>query len=89
MSTQRKLIQFYGGALDGHRQDVSERTKALPKFLHLEISGNTYRLLAKQPLMPNAATSSIAVYELRAVNGVERYCFVAAKRPTYKPAADR
>jgi hypothetical protein len=89
MSTHRKLIQFYGGALDGHLQDVSERKTALPKLLHLEISTNTYRMLEKQPLMPDAATSSIAVYELRAVNGVERYCLVAAKKPTYKPTADR
>jgi hypothetical protein len=88
MPTHRKLIQFYGGALDGHRQDISQR-KALPKVLHLEISSNTYRMLARQPLLPDASTSSIAVYELRAVNGVERYCFVAAAKPTQKPTADR
>jgi hypothetical protein len=89
MPTNRKLIQFYGGALDGHRQDISEREKALPKLLHLEISANTYRTLAKQPLMPDASTSSIAVYELRAVNGADRYCFVAAKKATQKPLTDR
>lgn len=87
MATQRKLVQFYGGALDGHRQDVSERKTALPKLLHLEISTNTYRLLAKQPLIANAATSSIAVYELRSVNGVDRYCFIAAKKSNVE--ADR
>jgi hypothetical protein len=89
MPSNRKLIQFHGGPLDGHRQDISERTKALPKLLDLEISLNTYRMLAKRPLVPDASTSSIAVYELRAVNGVDRYCFVAAKKPTQKPLADR
>ena len=85
MPTHRKLVQFHGGPLDGHRQDVSERNKALPKVLHLEINPNIYRMLAKQPQIPDAATSSIAVYELRAVNGVDRYCFVAAKKPSQRP----
>ena len=85
MPTHHKLVQFHGGPLDGHRQDVSERNKALPKVLHLEISPNIYRTLAKQPLMPDAATSSIAVYELRAVNGADRYCFVGARKPSPKP----
>jgi hypothetical protein len=89
MPTHPKLIQFYGGPLDGHLQDITYRTKALPNLLHLEISTNTYRMLEKLPLTPDAATSSIAVYELRAVNGVECYCFVAATKHTHKPTADR
>ncbi|MGH7135630.1 MAG: hypothetical protein ACREHD_07810 [Pirellulales bacterium] len=89
MPTNRKLIQFYGGPLDGHRQDISERKKALPNLLHLEISSNTYRTLAKQPPTPHATTTSIAAYELRSVNGVERYYFVAAQKPAQKPIADR
>ena len=88
MSTHRKLIQFYGGPLDGHRQDISERKAALPTLLHLEISLNTYRILAKQPPMADALPSSTAVYELRAVKGEDRYCFVAAKKPSQKPIAD-
>lgn len=88
MPTNRKLIQFYGGPLDGHRQDISERKAALPTSLHLEISSNTYRILAKQPPMPDALPSSIAVYELREVEDEDRYCFVAAKKPTQKPIAD-
>ena len=88
MPTNRKLIQFHGGPLDGHRQDISERKAALPKVLHLEISVNTYRILAKKPPRPDALPSSIAVYELRALNGENRYCFVAAKRPSQKPIAD-
>ncbi|HWB10827.1 MAG TPA: hypothetical protein VG826_16475 [Pirellulales bacterium] len=89
MPTHRKLIQFHGGPLDGHRQDISGRTKALPNVLHLEIGPNVYRMLAKQPPIIDACTSSIAVYELRVVNGVDRYCFLAAKKPTQKPLADR
>ena len=89
MPTHRKLIQFHGGPLDGHRQDISERNKALPKVLHLEISANVYRMLAERPPIPDAATSSMAIYELRAINGVDRYSFVKAKKPTQKPIADR
>lgn len=89
MPTNRKLIPFYGGPLDGHRQDISERKKALPTLLHLEISSNTYRILAKQPPTPDAATTSLAIYELRSVNGAERYYFVAAKKPAQRPIADR
>lgn len=88
MPTNRKLIQFYGGPLDGHRQDISQRKTTLPTLLHLEIGLNTFRILAKQPQAPDALPSSVAVYELRAVNGVERYCFFAAKKPTQKPIAD-
>lgn len=88
MPANRKLIQFYGGPLDGHRQDISERKTALPTLLHLDISLNTYRILAKQPPIPDASTSSIAVYELRVVNGENRYCFVVAMKPTQKPMAD-
>jgi hypothetical protein len=88
MPTNRKLIQFHGGPLDGHRQDISERKAALPTSLNLEISVNTFHNLAKEPLMPDALPSSIAVYELRAVKGEDRYCFVAAKKPTQKPIAD-
>jgi hypothetical protein len=85
MPTHRKLIQFQGGPLDGHRQDISERNKALPKVLHLEISANIYRMLAKQPPTPDATTTSIAIYKLRAINGADRYCFVSAKKPAPKP----
>jgi hypothetical protein len=89
MPTNRKLIQFYGGPLDGHRQDISERRNALPTSLHLDISSNTYRILAKQEPTPDATTTSLAIYELRLVNGADRYCFVAAKKPAQKPTADR
>lgn len=88
MPTNRKLIQFHGGPLDGHRQDISERKAALPTLLHLEISLNTYRILAKESPMPDALPSSIAVYELRVVKGEDGYCFVAAKKPSKKPIAD-
>jgi hypothetical protein len=89
MPSNRKLIQFYGGPLDGHRQDISDRKTALPALLQLEISLNTYRMLARQPPTPDVFPSSIAVYELRAVNGADRYCFIAAKKPSKKPIADR
>lgn len=89
MPTNRKLIQFHGGPLDGHRQDISQRKAALPTLLHLEISLNTYRILAKQPPTPDAFPSSVAVYELRAAKGEDRYCFVASKKPSQKPIADR
>lgn len=89
MPTNRKLIQFYGGPLDGHRQDISQRKKALPTLLHLEISANTYRILANQPPAPDASTTSLAIYELRLINDADRYCFVAAKKPAQKPIADR
>ena len=85
MPTHRKLIQFHGGPLDGHLQDISDREKALPNVLHLEIGPNLYRMLAKQPPIPDASTSSIAVYELKVVTRVARYCFVAVKKPSPKP----
>lgn len=50
---------------------------------------NTFHNLAKKPLMPDALPSSIAVYELRMANGQDRYYFVAAKKPSQKPIADR
>ncbi len=89
MPNHPKFIQFFGGPLDGHRQDLSARKKPLPTLLHLEISRNTYRLLGNQPLKPDAPTTSLAIYELRTVNGVDRYGFVAAKKPAQKRTADR
>lgn len=89
MPNDRKLIPFFGGPLDGHRQDVSQRKQELPTLLHLEISSNTYRILANQPPSPDAAATSLAIYELRRVNGADGYCFVEAKKPTQKPTADR
>ena len=41
MPNPRRFIQFFGGPLDGHRQNLSERKEALPTCLHLEISSNT------------------------------------------------
>ncbi len=84
-----KFIRFFGGPLDGHRQDLSQRKTALPTLLNLEISPNTLRLLAKQPLKPGVPTTSVAVYQLRTVDAEQRYCFVAAKKPAQKPTADR
>jgi len=84
-----EFIQFIGGPLDGHRQDLSARKHPIPTLLHLEISRNTYRLLAHQPLKPDAPTTSRATYELRMVEGVGRYCFVAARKPAEKPTAGR
>ncbi|HUY32029.1 MAG TPA: hypothetical protein VMV69_04550 [Pirellulales bacterium] len=89
MPNHPEFIQFIGGPLDGHRQDLSARKKALSTLLHLEIGPNTYRLLANQPLKPDAPTTSRATYELRTVEGVGRYCFVAAKKPAQKPTAGR
>ena len=77
-----RLIQFIGGPLDGHRQEVTE-TKPLPVVLHLEISRNTYRHLANRPSDPDEPTTSRATYELRE----DRYCFVAARKPAQKPTA--
>jgi hypothetical protein len=78
-----KFIRFFGGPLDGHRQDLSQRKTALPTLLHLEISRNTYRHLANRPMKPDEPTTSRATYELRG----ERYCFVAARKPAQKPSA--
>ena len=77
-----KFIQFIGGPLDGHRQEVTE-TKPLPVVLHLEISRNTYRHLVDQPLKPDEPTTSRATYELRESD----YRFVAARKPAQKPTA--
>jgi hypothetical protein len=75
-----KSIQFIGGPLDGHRQEVTE-TKPLPTVLHLEISRNTFRHIANRPLDPNEPTTSRATYELSTGD----YRFVAAKKPAQKP----
>ena len=75
-----ELIQFIGGPLDGHRQEVSERKKPLPIVLHLEISRNTYRHITNRPLKPDEPTTSRATYELSTGN----YRFVAAKKPAQK-----
>ncbi len=84
-----EFIQFIGGPLDGHRQDLSARKQPIPTLLHLEISRNTYRLLANQTLKSDAPTTSRATYELRTVEGVGKYCFVAARKPAQKPTAGR
>jgi len=77
-----KSIRFFGGPLDGHRQEVTEK-KPLPTVLHLEISRNTYRHIANQALKPDEPTTSRATYELRG----ERYCLVAVRKPAQKPTA--
>ncbi|HEV3004972.1 MAG TPA: hypothetical protein VGX78_10950 [Pirellulales bacterium] len=89
MNNPRKLVQFLGGPLDGHRQDISQRKEPLPVLLHLEISANTYRTLEKQPVATDAAATSLAVYELKAVKGVDTYCFVTAKKPQQNRTAER
>jgi hypothetical protein len=78
-----EFIQFIGGPLDGHQQEVSEKKKRLPTVLHLEISRNTYRHLANRPLDPDEPTTSRATYELSTGN----YRFVAARKPAQKPTA--
>jgi hypothetical protein len=78
-----EFIQFIGGPLDGHRQDFSERKQPLPTVLHLEISRNTYRHIANQPLQPDEPKTSRATYQLSTGN----YRFVAAKKPAQKPTA--
>jgi len=70
-----KFIRFFGGPLDGHRQDFSERIEPLSTVLHLEVSHNTSRQLANQPMKSDEATTSRATYELRD----DRYCFVSAR----------
>jgi len=77
-----KYIQFIGGPLDGHRQEVTEE-KPLPTVLHLEISRNTYRHLANRPLEPDEPTTSRATYELSTGN----YRFVSARKLAQKPTA--
>ena len=81
------FILFIGGPLDGHRQNLAERKGPLPTWVHLEISRNTYRLLANQPLTLDDPTTSLATYELRFVEGVGSYCFVVARAPAQKPTA--
>jgi len=78
-----KFIQFIGGPLDGHQQEVSENKKRLPAVLHLEISRNTYRHMARQPSEPDEPTTSRATYELRE----DRYVFIAVRKPAQKPTA--
>jgi len=78
-----KIIQFIGGPLDGHRQEVPEKKKQLPTVLHLAISRNTYRLLADQPMDPDEPATSRATYKL----WMGSYRFVAAKMPAQKPTA--
>src|SRR5262245_16435812 len=85
----KKLVEFIGGPLDGHRQDITEREKPLPALLQVEISANTYGILDRKPPRPDAPTTSVAVYELKTVNSNARYAFVAAKKPAPKPTADR
>jgi hypothetical protein len=77
-----QFIQYVGGPLDGHRQEVTEE-KPLPTVLHLEISRNTYRHITNQPLQPDEPTTSRATYELRD----DRYCFISARKPAQKPTA--
>jgi hypothetical protein len=89
MANPRKRVEFVGGPLDGHRQDISQRKESLPVLLHLEISSNTYRTLANQQAATDATATSVAVYELKAVKGVDRYCFVTAKKPQPNRTAER
>jgi hypothetical protein len=78
-----KFIQFFGGPLDGHQQEMSEAKMRFPAVLHLEISRNTYRHLANRPLDPDEPPTSRATYELKE----NRYCFVSARKPAQKPTA--
>jgi len=78
-----KFIQFIGGPLDGHRQDFLELKRPIPTLLHLEISRNTFRYIANQPMKPGEPATSMAVYELWMGN----YRFIAASKPAQKPTA--
>jgi hypothetical protein len=89
MNDQRKLVQFFGGPLDGHEQDVSKREEPLPTLLQLEIGAKTFRLLARKMPTSDVSTTSVAVYELNLLKGNASYRFVTAQKPAKRRTADR
>jgi hypothetical protein len=87
MASDRRIVQFVGGPLDGHEQDIMDREKSLPTLLQLEIGANTFQLLARKMPTSDFSTTSVAVYALNAK--LKRYCFVKARKPTKRRPADR
>jgi len=68
-------VEFVGGPYDGHRQSVPS-PEALVDTVALPVNRNIFRMLSGLPATGNARTTSIAIYELEAVDGSPRYYFL-------------
>ena len=71
-------IEFIGGPFDGHRQTVSIPVTSLADTVALPVSRNIFRLLSGCNSVPGESTTSIAIYELEALHGKQRYYFLGA-----------
>ncbi|HEV3021178.1 MAG TPA: hypothetical protein VGX76_01875 [Pirellulales bacterium] len=83
------FVEFFGGPLDGYRREVPETPAALAEELELDVSANTFRVMAGMPRLPAAVATSTVVYELARVQGRPRYYFVGAVRPLAQRVAGR
>jgi hypothetical protein len=69
-----------GGPYDGHRQMVPA-PESLAETVALPVNRNIFRLLSGLPAAGDVRTTSIAIYELEAVDGSPRYYFLGATSP--------
>ncbi|HEV3343945.1 MAG TPA: hypothetical protein VG125_26460 [Pirellulales bacterium] len=68
-------VEFIGGPYDGHRQTVPS-PEGLAETVALPVNRNIFRMLSGLPAAGDAHTTSIAIYELEALDGSPRYYFL-------------
>ena len=73
-------VEFIGGPYDGHRQTVPS-PEALAETVALPVNRNIFRMLSGLPAAGEGRTTSIAIYELEAVDGSARYYFLGTTSP--------
>lgn len=73
-------VEFIGGPYDGHRQMVPT-PEALAETVALPVNRNIFRMLSGLPTAGDARTTSIAIYELEALDGSPRYYFLGTTSP--------
>jgi hypothetical protein len=84
-----QFVEFVGGPLDGYRREVPYAPASLAQELELDITANTFRVMAGLPRTPAAVATSTVVYELARADGLPRYYFIGAVKPLAKRVAGR
>ena len=74
--SKRESIEFLYGPFDGHVEYTRSQCDDLPGELLVLVNENSYRLIEKQPPVPSAACSSIAIYDRVRRNGTWVYLFI-------------
>jgi hypothetical protein len=73
-------VVFIGGPYDGHRQTVPS-PEELSDTVALPVNRNIFRMLSGLPATGEVRTTSIAIYELEATDGLPRYYFIGTTSP--------